>query len=185
MRLLIAAIGFLVSVTSYAAYPSYSNFNSNQFSRVGNTLSLGTNSPGTNGQVLTVVGGKVSWLSLATNAPGTDGQALLTDGVGALRFGTVATSGGSQVWTITNVTADFVASTNKKFAIANTDGGAFTVFLPTNATEGFCYAVKLIGTNSLTLTNELGSIDGASNVVLTIQYQARTLARESTNWWIY
>jgi hypothetical protein len=63
---------------------------------------------------------------------------------------------------------------------------AITVNIPAPGTvsAGYRYNIKNLSANSITITPASGNIDGASTLVLNVQYSAVTLVSDQTNWFI-
>jgi hypothetical protein len=61
--------------------------------------------------------------------------------------------------------------------------GTFNVTLPA-ATAGMVVDVKNVGTGVVTVLPAAGTIDGAANYPLSVQYQSVTVVADGTNWWI-
>lgn len=116
--------------------------------------------------------------------------------------GTLYVAGGEQVrslsfrldgspWQkIANVESQVgVGSKTAAYTMVPTDGvvlanGTFAVTLPpaASAIVGHRYAVKNTGTGTVTITPQSGTIDGASNFPLTVQYSSLDVVTDGTNW---
>ena len=55
---------------------------------------------------------------------------------------------------------------------------------PGTVSAGYRYNIKNLSANSITITPASGNIDGASTLVLNVQYSAVTLVSDQTNWFI-
>jgi len=55
---------------------------------------------------------------------------------------------------------------------------------PGTVAAGYRYNIKNLSANSITITPASGNIDGASTLVLNVQYSAVTLVSDQTNWFI-
>ena len=55
---------------------------------------------------------------------------------------------------------------------------------PSTVSAGYRYNIKNLSANSITITPASGNIDGASTLVLNVQYSAVTLVSDQTNWFI-
>ena len=55
---------------------------------------------------------------------------------------------------------------------------------PSAVAAGYRYNIKNLSTNNITITPASGNIDGASTVVLNVQYSAVTLVSDQANWFI-
>lgn len=88
----------------------------------------------------------------------------------------------------TDVTAAYNLLAEDWLVLADATGGAFTVTLPPAASvRNRAYVVKRLnsGGNAVTLDgNGSETIDGATTLPLTAQYQVATVYSDGTEWWV-
>jgi len=61
---------------------------------------------------------------------------------------------------------------------------AVNIPAPSTVSAGYRYNIKNLSANSITITPASGNIDGASTLVLNVQYSAVTLVSDQANWFI-
>jgi hypothetical protein len=61
--------------------------------------------------------------------------------------------------------------------------GTSTITLPTTPVAGRRYTIKNSGTGTITITSASGTIDGAANVTLTVQYSSFDFVSDGTSWY--
>ena len=91
-------------------------------------------------------------------------------------------------WNVKEKTEDYSAKF-KDFVLANANGGAITITLPAVSTPfiGARIEVKKIdsSTNAVTIaTADSATIDGASTITLSTQYEAYTMVSDGSNWFV-
>lgn len=94
-------------------------------------------------------------------------------------------SGGNTL-TVTNHTGTGIITSNTTFAAINSAGGSFVLSLETNPTTGKVIYIKDVGgstgTNSVTLSGNGKTIDGAANFLFAGNYTSLTLVYNGTEW---
>lgn len=88
---------------------------------------------------------------------------------------------------VTSVSADYTLLDSDSFVVVDCSGGAKIITVPTAVGKaGKRYIVKGVGasvTNTLTLARSLAeTIDGATSKVLAVDFSARILVSDGTNW---
>lgn len=74
---------------------------------------------------------------------------------------------------------------NHDLVLASASGGAFTVTLPAVAAGAFVTVKKTDSSaNVVTVSPASGTIDGASSVALSVQYESYDFVSDGTNWFI-
>jgi hypothetical protein len=115
------------------------------------------------------IGTSVSSSTLTTTGAAIIGTTLNVGGFATvpLRFSIVSTGAG-------------VTAAAGQLVLAN---GTFNVTLPA-ATSGAVVDVKNVGTGVITVAPASGTLDGAANYSLSVQYQSVTVVADGTNWFI-
>lgn len=95
-------------------------------------------------------------------------------------------------WVASSLTAPWVVASESsgpysaaagEFVLAN---GTFTVNLPENAASGSVIAVKNVGAGTITVSRSgADTIDGATSMSLTTQYEAYNYVSDGADWWVY
>jgi hypothetical protein len=89
-------------------------------------------------------------------------------------------------WSVTNIATSMTVGTNKAFVVVDSSGGTVTVTLPTPAPEGFFLMIKRIGVYKVLIDAPAGErIDGEVQQDLAVNYAARNLLHNGTNWLNY
>ena len=121
---------------------------------------------------------------------GTSGQALTTDGNNPAQL-SWATAGASRPTVTTDSSgADSTilnpaASVLEDIYLVDNGASAVNITLPTvTSNSGYKVQVKRLGTANVTVTPASGTLDGAANQVLSVQYAAFTCCTDGTNWFI-
>ena len=115
----------------------------------------------------------------SSRLPAVDGSQL-TGLPGASRP-TVTTDSSGTDSTISNP----AASVLEDVYLVDNGAAAVNITLPTvTSNSGYKVQVKRLGTANVTLTPASGTIDGAANQVLSVQYAAFTCCTDGTNWFI-
>jgi uncharacterized metal-binding protein len=115
----------------------------------------------------------------SSRLPAVDGSQL-TNLPGASRP-TVTTDSSGTNSTISNP----AAGTLEDIYLVSNGASAVTITLPTvTSNSGYRVHIKRLGTANVTVSPASGTIDGAANQVLSIQYSAYTLTTDGTNWYI-
>jgi len=134
-----------------------------------------------------------SFLALYTDRDGTATEAVRIESSGEVGFGIVAPK--SQVETLT-LGHTVVTKTNGTHSadgtatvyLCNATGGAITINLPAAAgVTSRIYHIKKIDSSANTVTIDgsgAETIDGATTVVLTAQYESRLIVSDGSNWHI-
>jgi len=111
--------------------------------------------------------------------PAVDGSQL-TNLPGASRP-TVTTDSSGTDSTISNP----AASVLEDIYLVSNGASAVNITLPTvTSNSGYKVQIKRLGTANVTVTPASGTIDGAANQVLSVQYAAFTCCTDGTNWFI-
>jgi hypothetical protein len=77
------------------------------------------------------------------------------------------------------------ASVLEDIYLVSNGASAVNITLPTvTSNSGYKVQVKRLGTANVTVTPASGTIDGAANQVLSVQYAAFTCVTDGTNWHI-
>lgn len=95
-------------------------------------------------------------------------------------------------WVTSALTAPWVVASESsgpysagvgEFVLAD---GTFTVNLPENAASGSVIVVKNVGSGTITVSRSgADTIDGATSMTLTTQYEAYNYVSDGANWWVY
>lgn len=123
-------------------------------------------------------------------ADGSADQVLKTDGAGQLSF--VAQSGGGSRPTVTtdssgtdSTISNPAASVLEDVYLVSNAAAAVNITLPTvTSNSGYKVQIKRLGTANVTVTPASGTIDGAANQVLSVQFSSFTCVTDGTNWHI-
>lgn len=142
-------------------------------------------SPGSNGYgLVSTTSGARSWTALeaALGNPATDGFALVSTAAGARSW----TRASLQPHAIAAKTAAYTATSADEILTGDATGGAFSITLPTAVgISGRTYTIKRLnsGANAVTVATTGGqTIDGASTVTLTTQWQTLRVVSDGANW---
>ena len=118
--------------------------------------------------------------TVARFAAGPDGMSLMAD----------STQAGGMRWAwpmamVQTKTANYTALATDNMVLANAASAPFTVTLPAVA-AGQMLVVKKIDSslNAVTVAPASGTIDGAANLVMNVQWQARTFVSDGSNWFL-
>jgi len=121
---------------------------------------------------------------------GTSGQALTTDGNNPAQL-SWATAGASRPTVTTDSSgtdstiSNPAASVLEDIYLVDNGASAVNITLPTvTSNSGYKVQVKRLGTANVTVTPASGTLDGAANQVLSVQYAAFTCCTDGTNWFI-
>jgi len=138
--------------------------------------------PDSDNQVLYYDATNLSMKPLGYTFPTSDGaanQVLQTDGNGSLTFQTLSSGGGGGP-TYSAITANTTAAADHHYSCT----GSITLTLPTSGiSAGSEVRVKNMGTGTITIDPQTGTIDGSStNRTLTDQYSALILISTGSNW---
>ena len=124
-------------------------------------------------------------------ADGSADQVLKTNGSGQLSFVDQSGGGGSRPTVTTDSSgtnstiSNPAAGTLEDIYLVSNGASAVTITLPTvTGNAGYKVNIKRLGTANVTISPASGTIDGAANQVLSIQYSAYTLTTDGTNWHI-
>lgn len=168
------------------------------------TTTLASSLAGSTGQILQSAGTAVPTWSTATYPATTTANALLyssaTNVVGQITNGTngqvlTATTGSAPSWAAVGVGALSVASKTGNYTVLSTDGlltgdssgGAFQFTLPAaSSNSGKLYYFKKTDSSANAITiARAGSdtIDGATSITLTLQYQSTVLVSNGSALW--
>lgn len=121
---------------------------------------------------------------------------LRTDTTPARLFVCQSSTAASAVWIpltpplrfLASKTAAYTITTSDDIVLCNASSGAFTVTLPTaSGNTGLQFVVKRLnsGSNAVTVATAGGqTIDGASTVSLSSQYEFITLVSDGSNWFL-
>jgi hypothetical protein len=125
-----------------------------------------------------------TWVALG---PGSSGTFLKSQGAGAnLTWGTplVATLGDVRV--VTSGASDTVLGTDFMLVVNKTIGGATTIYLPAIPAGNFICVVKDgkgdAASNNITVDGNGNNMDGASTIVMNLNYQSLNFAWNGTQW---
>lgn len=137
------------------------------------------------GGTLTAVGASASSIDAAgatTISNGTSGCSLY-DSSGAV----ACTTGGRRVVRVVTASGAVSVTTADDVVVVNKSvGAATTVNLPTSPPTNYAVTIKDgrgdASTNNITITPAAGTIDGASSLVIYINYQSITLVYNGTQW---
>ena len=124
---------------------------------------------------------------------GTNGQALTTDGnaPAQLSWTTISGGAGSRPTVTTDSSGTDSTISNPAAGIledvylVSNSAAAVNITLPTvTGNSGYKVQIKRLGTANVTVTPASGTLDGAPNKVLSLQYSAFTCCTDGTNWFI-
>jgi len=126
-----------------------------------------------------------------TAGPGIDNYVLTFDSATSTWGAEAASGGGSRP----TVTTDFsgtdstisnpAASVLEDIYLVDNGAAAVVITLPTvTGNSGYKAQIKRLGTANVTVTPASGTIDGAANQVLSVQYAAFTCVTDGTDWYI-
>lgn len=123
------------------------------------------------------------------NTYGTNGQALLTDGAGVLSWGVMPIPNMQLQSFNTSGPIELSSYTTKDFILANATGGTLRLNLPqASLWNGKIFNIKNISTGSfpVVISNTFSqTIDGASSIIMSTQYQSVSITSSGTNWYIF
>ena len=130
-------------------------------------------------------------LKLPTSV-GTVGQLLTTDGNNPAQLSWSTASGGGSRPTVTtdssgtnSTISNPAASVLEDIYLVDNGAAAVVITLPTvTGNSGYKAQIKRLGTANVTISPASGTIDGAANQVLSVQYAALTLTTDGFNWFI-
>jgi hypothetical protein len=126
-----------------------------------------------------------------TAGPGIDNYVLTFDSATST-WGAEAASGGGSRPTVTtdssgtdSTISNPAASVLEDIYLVDNGAAAVVITLPTvTGNSGYKAQIKRLGTANVTISPASGTIDGAANQILSVQYAALTLTTDGTNWFI-
>ena len=124
-------------------------------------------------------------------ADGTSGQVIQTNGSGQLSFVNQSGGGGARPTVTTDSSgtdstiSNPAASVLEDIYLVSNGAAAVNITLPTvTGNSGYKAQIKRLGTANVTVTPASGTIDGAANKVLSVQFSSFTCVTDGTNWHI-
>lgn len=120
--------------------------------------------------------------AVSSVSPGTSGNVLTSNGT--FWVSSAPTTGGAvQAITVPAITTAQTLTTAQYCVLCN---GTFTVTLPlATGNTGRAFEIKNVGTGTITIAGNGGTIDGAANYVMNTQYQSVIVRCDGTNWFIF
>jgi hypothetical protein len=127
-----------------------------------------------------------------TAGPGIDNYVLTYDNATSSWGAEPAAGGGGSRPTVTtdssgtnSTISNPAASVLEDIYLVDNGAAAVVITLPTvTGNSGYKAQIKRLGTANVTISPASGTIDGAANQVLSVQYAALTLTTDGTNWFI-
>ena len=83
---------------------------------------------------------------------------------------------------IANASTDYSSLSEIGEVVLMTGSHTVTLPAPSTTNRGCVYTVKNVGTGTVTITPTSGTIDGAANFTITVQYSSVDFVNDGTNW---
>lgn len=107
---------------------------------------------------------------------------------GMVWLDTAASGSSSTLVSTTRKTGDYTATDTDFIINCDASGGSFTITLPTAAgRSGRRFVIKKIDSSGNTVTIDVeggGTIDESTTIVISIQYESKTVGAEGGEYWI-